>query len=164
MPSGLRAAASEEKRNGGRGVEIRDVPPYSYSSMGSISVTSAQFQLAHCGQCQFICNSRGQVARLKFAFHSILFRQRFWPGLAWPGCKCAHYAPRCCACLTMTLQTLQLILNPNSSLKPNWTVPGRNCDLKRRPCIINWASYLHLVSHTHAHTFACIHITLHTHR
>lgn len=84
--------------------------------------------------------------------------------LAWPGWKCAHYAPRCCACLTMTLQTLQLILNPNSSLKPNWTVPGRNCDLKRRPCIINWASYLHLVSHTHAHTFACIHITLHTHR
>lgn len=83
MPSGLRAAASEEKRNGGRGVEIRGVPPYSYSSMGSISVTSAQFQLAHCGQCQFICNSRGQVARLKFAFHSILFRQRFCPGLAW---------------------------------------------------------------------------------
>lgn len=73
-----------------------DVSPFSYSSIGSISVTSAQFQLAHCGQCQFICNSRGQVARLKFAFHSILFRQRFWPGLFWPGCKCAHYAARCC--------------------------------------------------------------------
>lgn len=113
---GCRQRGKEERREGGGD---RGVPPYSYSSMGSISVTSAQFQLAHCGQCQFICNSRGQVARLKFAFHSILFRQRFWPGLAWPGCKCAHYAPRCCACLTMTLQTLQLILNPNSSLKPN---------------------------------------------
>lgn len=116
MPSGLRAAASEEKMGGegktGGGCFTLQLQLYRVYKRNERSVSARALwpmpiymQLSWPSGAFEVCVS----------FHSVPTTFLAWPGPA----ASVHIMRRVVACLTMTLQTLQLILNPNSSLKPN---------------------------------------------